>query len=65
MKCQSCGKKEATVRYMEDINGKKQEMHFCIESAITRKLFVFNQIEMICQFYLNIAFKDFQTLISI
>ena len=33
MKCQSCGKKEATVRYMENINGKKQEMHFCIDCA--------------------------------
>lgn len=33
MKCQSCGKKEATVRYMENINGKKQEMHFCFDCA--------------------------------
>ena len=33
MKCQSCGKKEATVRYIEKINGQKQEMYFCIECA--------------------------------
>lgn len=33
MKCQSCGKKEATVRYVENINGKKQEMHLCINCA--------------------------------
>lgn len=33
MKCQSCGKKEATIKYMENINGKKQEMHFCIDCA--------------------------------
>lgn len=33
MKCQSCGKKEATVRYFEDINGAKQELHFCSECA--------------------------------
>ena len=33
MKCQSCGKKEATVRYYEDINGAKQELHFCEDCA--------------------------------
>lgn len=33
MKCQSCGKKEATVRYFEDINGVKQELHFCSDCA--------------------------------
>ena len=33
MKCQSCGKKEATVRYMENINGKKQELFFCSDCA--------------------------------
>ena len=29
MKCQSCGKREATVRYKENINGKKQEIFLC------------------------------------
>ena len=29
MKCQSCGKREATVRYKENINGKKQEIYLC------------------------------------
>lgn len=33
MKCQSCGKKEATVRYTESINGKKQQMHLCLDCA--------------------------------
>lgn len=33
MKCQSCGKKEATVKYMENINGNKQELHFCYDCA--------------------------------
>ncbi len=33
MKCQSCGKKEAVVRYSENINGKKQELHFCMDCA--------------------------------
>ncbi|MEG2310374.1 MAG: UvrB/UvrC motif-containing protein [Clostridia bacterium] len=33
MKCQSCGKKEATVRYKENINGKKQEFNFCLDCA--------------------------------
>ena len=33
MKCQSCGKNLATVRYVENINGKKQEMHLCIDCA--------------------------------
>lgn len=33
MKCQSCGKKEAVVRYLENINGKKQELHFCMDCA--------------------------------
>lgn len=33
MKCQSCGKKEATVRYKENINGKKQEIYLCENCA--------------------------------
>lgn len=33
MKCQNCGKKEATVKYYENINGKKEEYHFCSECA--------------------------------
>lgn len=33
MKCQNCGKKQATVTYYEDINGKKQEYHFCNDCA--------------------------------
>lgn len=33
MKCQSCGKREATLRYYEDINGAKQELHLCNQCA--------------------------------
>lgn len=33
MRCQSCGKKEATIRYKENINGSKQELYFCEECA--------------------------------
>jgi protein arginine kinase activator len=33
MKCQSCGKKEATIKYYENINGIKKELHFCHECA--------------------------------
>ena len=39
MKCQSCGKKEATVRYKENINGKKQEIFLC-ESCADKMGFV-------------------------
>lgn len=33
MKCQSCGKKEATVKYYENINGAKKELHICSDCA--------------------------------
>lgn len=33
MKCQSCGKKEATVKYHENINGNKQTLYFCVDCA--------------------------------
>lgn len=33
MKCQSCGKKEATVKYYENINGDKQTLYFCVDCA--------------------------------
>lgn len=33
MKCQSCGKREATVRYYENINGKQKEVFLCAECA--------------------------------
>lgn len=59
MKCQSCGKKEATVRYMENINGKKQEMHFCIDCA--KKLGFVNFSDMFSPIFTNIPnfFGDF------
>lgn len=33
MKCESCGKNEATLRYYENINGVKQELHLCSKCA--------------------------------
>ena len=33
MKCQSCGKREATVMYKENINGAKQEIYLCENCA--------------------------------
>lgn len=33
MKCQSCGKREATVKYYENINGNKQTLYFCVDCA--------------------------------
>lgn len=33
MKCQSCGKKEANVRYYENINGKQKEILLCSDCA--------------------------------
>ena len=33
MKCQSCGKKQANVKYYENINGLKKEFHLCSECA--------------------------------
>lgn len=33
MKCQSCGKREATVRYYENINGKQKEVFLCSDCA--------------------------------
>ncbi len=29
MKCDNCGKREATVRYSENINGRRRELHLC------------------------------------
>lgn len=52
MKCQSCGKKEATVRYMEDINGKKQELHFCVDCA--KKLGFVKFTDMFSPIFTNI-----------
>lgn len=59
MKCQSCGKKEATVRYMENINGKKQEMHFCVECA--KKLGFVNFSDIFSPVFTNIPnfFEEF------
>lgn len=36
MKCENCGKREANVRYQENINGRKRELNLCEECS--RKL---------------------------
>lgn len=33
MKCQSCGKNSANIKYYENINGKKQILYFCEDCA--------------------------------
>ncbi|MDO4282922.1 MAG: UvrB/UvrC motif-containing protein [Clostridia bacterium] len=33
MKCNNCGKREANIKYSENINGKKQELNLCYECA--------------------------------
>ena len=33
MKCQNCGKHEATIKYMQDINGVKDELYLCERCA--------------------------------
>ena len=42
MLCENCGKREATVRYSENINGRKREMNLCEECSeklgITQKM---------------------------
>ena len=43
MLCENCGKKEANVRYSENINGVKKEMHLCEECS--RKLGVTDQMD--------------------
>ena len=33
MKCENCGKREANVRYQENINGRKRELNLCEECS--------------------------------
>ena len=35
MKCEKCGKNEATMYYKETVNGVTREMHLCPECAQT------------------------------
>ena len=44
MLCENCGKREANVRYSENINGVKKEMHLCEECS--RKLGITNDMEL-------------------
>ncbi len=43
MLCENCGKKEANVRYSENINGVKREMHLCEECS--RKLGITDKMD--------------------
>ena len=43
MLCENCGKKEANVRYSENINGVKKEMHLCEECS--RKLGITDRMD--------------------
>lgn len=52
MLCQNCGKKEANVRYSENINGVKKELHLCEECS--KKLGISNM-----NFSMPIDFSSF------
>lgn len=43
MLCENCGKREANVRYSENINGVKEEMHLCEECS--RKLGITEKVD--------------------
>ena len=43
MLCENCGKREANVRYSENINGVKKEMHLCEECS--RKLGITDRMD--------------------
>lgn len=43
MLCENCGKREANVRYSENINGVKKEMHLCEECS--RKLGITDKMD--------------------
>lgn len=43
MLCENCGKREANVRYSENINGVKKEMHLCEECS--RKLGIADRMD--------------------
>ena len=43
MLCENCGKREANVRYSENINGVKKEMHLCEECS--RKLGISSKMD--------------------
>ena len=52
MLCDNCGKREANVRYSENINGKKREMYLCEECS--KKLGVINKMDL----NLNTSFSN-------
>ena len=45
MLCDNCGKREANIRYTENINGKIKEMHLCEECS--KKLGIMNKMDLI------------------
>lgn len=55
MLCDNCGKREANVRYSENINGVKREMHLCEECS--KKLGITNSIAM--DFSMPLDFPSF------
>ncbi len=56
MKCEVCGKNEANVRYYENINGEKKELHVC--SSCANKL-GFSGFSNIFSPLFTMNFKDF------
>jgi protein arginine kinase activator len=51
MKCQNCGKEEATVKYYENINGEKREYMLCSDCA--RNLNIMDFPNMLSYFFSN------------
>ncbi len=61
MLCDNCGKKEANVRYSENINGKKRELNLCEECS--HKLGIANDFSMPIDFssFFGGFMEDFTT----
>ena len=47
MLCENCGKREATVRYSENINGNKKELNLCEECS--KKFGIIDKMNFKCQ----------------
>ena len=52
MKCQSCGKREATVKYIENVNGISHELHLCVNCA--KKLGISDFSDLFMPMFINL-----------
>mgnify|MGYP000478331214 CR=1 FL=1 len=63
MKCEKCGKNEATMYYKETVNGVTREMHLCPECAQKENLISDlpphdDEDHMLCPFCLNDMYRE-------